>query len=343
MNLYSLEGVQQILGGRKVLDLEELAFEEGKGYALLGPNGSGKTTLLHILAFLSPPAHGRVFFRGKAVDWKEKALTPLRRRVVLVEQHPILFTDTVLKNVSYGPKMRGLSFSAQKKIAEESLELVGMGEFGPRPALYLSGGEVQRVALARALACQPEVLLFDEPTASVDVENARRIEALILKIRKERGISIIFSTHRRLEALLLADEQIFLSHGSKIMESHENIFSGTLVQRGERHFFLTEEGVEIAVHTDLCGPARLWIHPEKINLFSRKPSGFEPETSLFPGRVLRISAERGKMTVLVDMGLPLYVRISRERLAASGILPGDRVSLGFCKEAFSVEKKPESL
>lgn len=213
MNLYELKGLKQVFGKRTVLDIDRLEMATGGGHALLGPNGCGKTTLLRILAFLNPPTSGEILFRGKIVNWRDKSIGALRRQVVLVDQHPVMFTTTVVKNVEYGPRMRRVPSKERRRLALQCLEKVGMREFSERPAHLLSGGETQRVAIARALACAPEVMLFDEPTASVDVENQAVIESVIRDICMEGGITVIFSTHRHSEASRLAENRIFLSEG----------------------------------------------------------------------------------------------------------------------------------
>jgi len=247
VNLYELRGLKQVFDDRTVLHIEHMALSQGGGHALLGPNGCGKTTLLHILAFLKPPAAGQVLFRGRLVDWREKSLRRLRRQVVLVEQHPIMFTTTVLKNVEYGLRMRGIHRRERRRIAEECLERVGMRQFASRPAHTLSGGENQRVAIARALACGPEVLLFDEPTAGVDVENQAAIETIIRDLRREKGITVIFSTHKRLEAAKLGENKIFLFEGKVSGPGGENLLSGNVVRRGGRTLCMIGEKFEVDV------------------------------------------------------------------------------------------------
>ncbi|MGD9033249.1 MAG: ABC transporter ATP-binding protein, partial [Desulfobacteraceae bacterium] len=169
--LYELYNLRKIYDGRPVLDLENLSLEKGKVLGLLGPNGAGKTTLLQILGFLLDPSAGDLRFENKSVDFAGASLMALRRRVVLVQQQPILFTSTVSKNVEFPLKIRDIPKERRNRVVEELLDLVGMGAFRAARAHKLSGGETQRVAMARALACSPEVILLDEPTANVDVEN----------------------------------------------------------------------------------------------------------------------------------------------------------------------------
>ena len=169
--LYALSEITKKYDSRTVLDIPSMEIEKGAIYALLGPNGAGKTTLLNILSFLEVPTRGDIFYRSKAVNFSESSLQNLRKEVVMIDQHPILFTSTVYKNVEFGLKIRRIPQKKRKIIIEETLDLVGMSDFVQAQAHRLSGGETQRVALARALAVSPEVLLCDEPTSNLDVEN----------------------------------------------------------------------------------------------------------------------------------------------------------------------------
>ena len=171
MMLYQLTSLRQQFNNRVVLDIDQMEIEAGSMHALLGPNGAGKTTLLDILAFLVPPASGTLLFQGNPVDPARSDLLALRRRVVLVDQHPIMFSTTVRGNIEFGLKIRGLSGAERGWRVDEALATVGLERYREARAPELSGGETQRLALARALALRPEVLLCDEPTASVDAEN----------------------------------------------------------------------------------------------------------------------------------------------------------------------------
>lgn len=179
----------------------------------MGANGAGKTTLLNILGFLDPPDSGRIQFYSNPVQFAEPALQSLRKRVVIVDQHPILFTTTVYKNLDFGLKIRKIPKNDRTRRIAEALEMVGMQDFSQAPAHRLSGGETQRVALARALALWPEVLLCDEPTANVDEKNQDIILRILRETNTLKGISIIFTSHDRAQALSLAQEVLLLDHG----------------------------------------------------------------------------------------------------------------------------------
>jgi tungstate transport system ATP-binding protein len=211
--LYRLEKVKRIFGSRTVLDLDRLEIEKGKIYTLIGPNGAGKTTLLKILAFLDRPSSGKVTFREQSVKMSEQHLHSLRRQVILLDQNPILFSGTVRKNVEFGLRLRKMERGKRGQRIKEMLALVGMEEFIDFDSRGLSGGEVKRVALARALALSPDVLLCDEPTANVDVENQEIILETLNRINREEGRSVIFSTHYLSQGQRLAHHTLLLQNG----------------------------------------------------------------------------------------------------------------------------------
>lgn len=223
--LYEATGLTRIFKGRKILNLDHLEIEKQKIYTLIGANGAGKTTLLNLLAFLDRPTTGQLKFCGQRVITRSQQLLDLRRRVVLVDQYPILFTAPVWKNVEFGLKVRGVSKKIREQRVREVLELVGMEEFYLADAHKLSGGESKRVALARALVIEPEVLLCDEPTANVDEENQEIILRILERINTEKQTSIILATHYLAQSRRLADHTLVLEHGRLSNKSNENIYS----------------------------------------------------------------------------------------------------------------------
>ena len=213
MSLYQLEHLTRAYGRRIVLAIDRLEIEAGRMYALLGPNGAGKTTLLNLLAFLDEPTTGSLRFRGKAVGSDRADRLALRRQVVLVDQHPIMFSTSVAANIEFGLKIRKIDRTARQRALQAALETVGLERYREARAHELSGGETQRLALARALALAPTVLLCDEPTASVDTENQAKIAALLRRINTEQGTTIVFTSHDRLQAASLAERTVVLESG----------------------------------------------------------------------------------------------------------------------------------
>ncbi|MEE8553925.1 MAG: ATP-binding cassette domain-containing protein [Desulfobacterales bacterium] len=222
---YEISQLTKVYGNRTVLDIPLIKIEKGSIYALLGPNGAGKTTLLNILGFLEPPTTGNIIYQLHPVQFSEPYLQPLRKVIVMVEQHPILFTTTVYKNLEFGLKIRRIPKKERDLIIEESLDLVGMRHFIQAPAHRLSGGETQRVAIARALAVNPQVLLCDEPTSSVDAENQVAIINILRQINGIKKITIVFTTHDRFQVTSLAHHILFLDHGKLSTDNGDNLFT----------------------------------------------------------------------------------------------------------------------
>jgi tungstate transport system ATP-binding protein len=338
--LYELTGIKQVYDQRTVLDIRHLELRPGRSYALLGPNGCGKTTLLNVLAFLRPPAFGTVSFKGRRVQWGKDQLTALRRQVVLVNQHPVMFTDSVIKNVEYGLRMRSVNASKRRKIAGECLDRVGMGEFAARPAHKLSGGETQRVAIARALACSPEVMLFDEPTAGVDVENQAVIENIIRDIRKDEGVSVIFSTHRRFEASRLAQDRIFLFEGKLTGPGGENLLSGTIVDKKGRRVCIIGESIELEVPSGSPGPASVFIKPEGIRILGPDRPPKRSTDGSFSAKVSQLTDEGDFVKVLLDIGVPLKTLLPAEEFKRSPVIVGENVLVALDSGAALVAQGP---
>ena len=157
--------------GHNVLEIDSLDFHAGGCHALLGPNGCGKTTLLKLAGNLLTPTSGTVTVPARAV---------------LVHQHPYLLSGTVFSNVSYGLRMKKYPKHEIFRQVSAELDRWGLSLLKDRPSAKLSGGERQRTAIARAMVLKPDILLLDEPTASVDPENISQMEELIIGCNTNR-------------------------------------------------------------------------------------------------------------------------------------------------------------
>ena len=216
--MYRLHAIRKRYGTKTVLEIDSLTIAAGRLYTLTGPNGAGKSTLLGILAFLSPPTEGEVYYAGERVDWDRGSVENRRRKVTLLHQSPYLFGGTVRANVAFGLKARGIRREEQRRIVDEALDSVGLRGFGERKARELSGGEAQRVALARALALKPDVLLLDEPLANIDRESAVLLETVIASL-PARGTTVVMTTHDPDQLGRLNGEAIRLE-GGKVVIPH---------------------------------------------------------------------------------------------------------------------------
>jgi len=212
MALYELKKVKHSYQNKKnVLNIKHLTIPSSSILGLIGPNGSGKSTLLRLLGLIEKPSHGEILFNGRLVEpFSNKA----RFHITLLPQEPFLMKRSVLKNVSYGLKIRNNCDNLMNRI-NEALLLVGLGseDFLKRPWYALSGGETQRVALAARLVLKPKVLLLDEPTASIDAASARLVMEAALMARNKWGTTLIIASHDWQWLREMCDEFLHLSEG----------------------------------------------------------------------------------------------------------------------------------
>ena len=212
-------------GGREVLKGVDLEVPPRRVTTILGPSGSGKSTLLRSinrLLDLVPGARvsGSVLFRGVDVYSDGYDVVELRRRIGMVFQRPNPFPMSIFENVAFGPKVHGVRDEGElRRIVERALRDAGLWEEVKdrlhESAFALSGGQQQRLCIARALAVEPEVLLLDEPTSSLDPGATQRIEELITKLRER--YTIVLVTHDVAQAARVSDLVAFL-YGGRVVE-----------------------------------------------------------------------------------------------------------------------------
>jgi NitT/TauT family transport system ATP-binding protein len=189
-----------------------LEVKEGEFVSIVGPSGCGKTTILNLIAGFLQPSGGEILLDGRTV------LGPGPDRGVVFQSFALFPWKTVLENVAFGPKMRGIGKAERERIAREYLMLAGLAHAADRYPNELSGGMQQRVGVARALANHPEILLMDEPFASVDAQTRMTLQEELTRIWEERRPTVIFITHDVAEAVFLAGRVVVLSKGRVLQE-----------------------------------------------------------------------------------------------------------------------------
>ena len=209
--------------GKQILSRVSFSTGEAPIFILFGPSGSGKTSLLRLVNRLDEPDEGEVMVLGRPVC--EYAPTDLRRRVGMIFQEPRLLDGTVEANIRFAADYHGMILDL-----EAALEQVGLPGYGPRDVRDLSGGEKQRIALARALAVNPEVLLLDEPTASLDRRAVLQVEKLLLHLSERAKLRMVFVTHDLVQVGRLGGTGVVLS-------------GGTVVYQGDLSAYLLEHHV----------------------------------------------------------------------------------------------------
>ena len=214
-----VRGLVYEAGRERLLGPLDLEIEGGTRTVILGPNGAGKSLLLRLVHGLIEPTAG-------SVEWQTRDAAALRRAQAMVFDRAVLLRRSARANVAYALGLRGVARRARRERAEQVLELTGLSAISDRPARALSGGEQQRLALARAWALRPEVLLLDEPTASLDPGAARHVEELILEIGKA-GTKLVMTTHNLGLARRVAEDVIFLHRGKVVERGAAGSFFGT--------------------------------------------------------------------------------------------------------------------
>ena len=197
-------------------------IHEGEFVAILGHNGSGKSTLAKLLNMILIPSDGKIYIDGKDItddNITDADMMSLSRKIGMVFQNPDnqLVATRVEDDVAFGPENIGVESREIRTRVDEALKYVGMYEYAKHEPHRLSGGQKQRVAIAGVIAMMPQCIIFDESTAMLDPIGRRDVMDAIVKLNKEKNITIVMITHYMEEAAL-ADRIIVLDDGSKLME-----------------------------------------------------------------------------------------------------------------------------
>jgi len=210
-----IEGLRKSFGDVEVLKGIDFEVAAGEVVCVIGPSGSGKSTLLRCVNRLEEPTAGRVFVAGTEVTDVDVDIDAVRRRIGMVFQQFNLFGHlTVLDNVAIAQRrVLGRNADEARRVALANLERVGLGERGDAYPVELSGGQQQRVAIARALAMDPELMLFDEPTSSLDPELVGDVLGVMRELAGE-GMTMMVVTHEIGFAREVADRVAFMDDGT---------------------------------------------------------------------------------------------------------------------------------
>ncbi|MFF9978091.1 methionine ABC transporter ATP-binding protein [Streptomyces erythrochromogenes] len=209
-------------GGARAVDGVSLSVEAGTVFGVVGHSGAGKSTLLRLVNGLEEPTSGSVLVDGQDLSaLGERRMRPVRREIGMIFQQFNLFRSrTVLGNVLYPLRLAGTDRAAARARAEETLAFVGLAGHGGRYPEQLSGGQRQRVGIARALATRPKVLLCDEATSALDPQTTGEVLALLGRVNRELGVTILLITHEMEVVRTLCDRVAVMEDG-KVVESGE--------------------------------------------------------------------------------------------------------------------------
>ena len=263
---------KNVKGKADVIAVNDSNFviEPGELVTLLGPSGCGKTTTLRMIAGFELPTEGKIFIGNQDVTM----LPPNKRDTATMFQSYGLFPHmTVFDNVAYGLRLRKVPEDQIKTRVETMLSLLGLDDMGDRAPSKLSGGQQQRVALARTLIVEPAVLLFDEPLSNLDALLREQMRVEIKKIQKKLGLTAVYVTHDRVEAMSLSDRVIVMKDGfvrqigkpSEIYEEPNSRFVAGFV--GKAAFFPVKvESVSDGVWKCLLGQRLIEVHNAADNV-----------------------------------------------------------------------------
>ena len=257
-----LIGVSKVFpGGTLAVDDFNLHVEHGEYVVLLGPSGCGKTTTLRMIGGHEFPTEGQILLDGQSLV----ELPAHKRPTTTVFQHFALFPHrSVLQNVEFGLKMHNVPKDERRKLAMDSLEMVGLAPLADRKPRQLSGGQQQRVALARVLVTKPKALLLDEPLGDLDRLLQLRMRVELRNLQRQLGLMFIHVTHNQEEALSMAD-RIVVMNDARIQQiadpltiatrpetelvarfmGDNNIISGEIASKDGDHFVIEHDGVRV--------------------------------------------------------------------------------------------------
>jgi molybdopterin-binding protein len=352
----SLRDVRVRLGRAEIVRAPHLDVLVGEVLVIVGPNGAGKSVLLETLALLQRPTQGRALFEGRPVDGRELAL---RRRMAVVFQDPLLLRRSVADNVAMGLRLRGVPRSIRRDKAALWMDRFGIAHLARRSAVTISGGEAQRTNLARAFALDPEVLLLDEPFSALDQPTREELLDDLSAALRDTGVTTVFVTHDRAEALRLGD-RVAVMMGGHIRQvgtaaevfaapvdeevaafvGVETIVGGRVQSLADGLATIDVSGatVQAMVPTlDSGGEVLVCLRPEDVVL---EPAGLNRHPTSarnhLPGTVLRVTTVGGQVRVVLDCGFTLVALITKQSLEEMGLKVGDKVVAAFKATAVHV-------
>jgi len=344
-------GLRNILverGGHPILEVDSLDVFGSEVLTVIGPNGAGKSTLVQVMALLNRPTRGEVLFDGTPFSGNP---LPYRRRMALVFQDSLLLDTTVGSNVRAGLSLRGVSRPEQVRREGEWLDRFGIAGLANRSARTLSGGEAQRTSLARALVLDPDVLLLDEPFASLDAPTRETLIDDLDAILSHTRTATVFVTHDRAEALRLGDRLAVLMNGRiRQMGSPAEIFAAPVdeevaafvgvetiatgrirsVESGLATVDMGGQVVEAAGEGTPGSDVLVCLRPEDVVVAAAPESG--PVTSArnhLPAVVRRVLPAGPYFRLELDGGFTIVALITRQSLDDLALAPGSPVVASF--------------
>ncbi len=327
---YHLKDIRHFYGDKKVLDIPALKIETGSITGIIGPNGSGKSTLLKLMAFIQKPTFGQVLYHGQP---ELPFSLAIRSKVTVLTQKPYLLKRSVYENIIYGLKIRKETKNVEERV-KQSLAIVGLDydNFAHRKWHELSGGEAQRVALAARLILKPDVLLLDEPIASVDMESAKLIREASLKARRELGTTLVIVSHDLQWLYSISDQQFSIYKGKMFATGMENVISGPFEQANEQILFKPlPNNQRILLESTPTRSNTAIIRKKDITLDLEKQAE-HPQLNQLDGSLAAMMLEKKSGFILATISchdLSFVLRVTSDQVTHLSLYPGKQVVLKF--------------
>lgn len=351
--LLELEDIRVEAAGQRLLSVERLEVRRGETLTVLGPTGAGKSTLLRVINGLIEPAAGRLLWEGKAVS--RPMQIGLRRRMAMAFQEPLLFRGSVSDNVGWGLRIRGVRGAQLRAEVSKALDALGIAHLAQRSCNELSGGEAHRVSLARALVLRPDLLLLDEPLASLDAVTREQLGDHLLRLIRTERLTCVYVTHDQIEARAVADRIVIIDRGAVLQVGEpDSVFLHPASER-VAHFVQTRNLLPGEVVRQEDGLADIRVGEHVLQAVSRVAAGRQVIVCIRPEHVVlsrgpndssarnRIACiitavrPRGPVAeVLCQAGQELVVLVTRRTLDDMGLRPGDVVEAAFKATAVHV-------
>ncbi len=350
--ILKIAGLEKEFESKFKLNIAELYLERSKILSIIGPNGSGKSTLLKLIGLLEKPDKGSIIFNGENISNDRVDHIRIRKEMAIVFQEPVLFNTSVYNNILMGLKIRKIEVSGVKEKMDYLIQKLKIEKLLGRNVKNLSGGERQRVSLVRSLVLDPQLLLLDEPLANIDQPSREALREDLFKILRNSPISIIYVTHDRNEAMVLADDIAVLNEGrieqfgrkEEIFKKPVNEFTAKfvgvetlisgVVKKCRENVCVVKIGSngDKAFVLDKAQPGSnvmLAIRPEAVVLYSNNLMPRESSAmNLFTGRITEIKDIGIFKKIGIDCGFDLISFVTQNSVNRLGLAVGKKIYAG---------------
>lgn len=356
--IIEIKGLEKKYNSKFSLSVDDLYLKSNKILTIIGPNGSGKSTLIRLLNLLEKPDRGVISFEGENILDERVDKFAIRKKMAVVFQEPLLFNTSVYSNIVMGLNFRKIPLSEVNERLQYFTEKLKISDILGRSIKNLSGGEKQRVSLARALILDSKLLLLDEPLANIDQQSRESLRSDLFEVLKKYGKSIIYVTHDRNEAMVLADymavmnegrieqfglkEEVFRRPANEFIAKFvgvETLIEGLVVRFSENVAEVEVSGgngkdkdkqiIYVVSEATKKKKVTLAIRPEDVILYSMDiPPRKSSAMNLFHGKITSIKNIGMFKKIEIDCGFNLVSFVTQNSIERLGLATGKTITAG---------------